>query len=59
MSVQPKDDDEGFVTLGVDAQEMDRYADLTLENDETLIYDRDDEDAWIQAEFAIRLDMML
>lgn len=57
MSVQPTDDD--YVTLGVDAREMDRYADVTLENGDVLVYDRDEEDAWIQAEFAIGLEMMV
>lgn len=59
MSVQPTDADDGYATLGVDAREMDRYADITLDNGETLVYDLEDEDAWIQAEFAISIEMMV
>lgn len=58
MSAQPAKDDDQFVTIGVDAQDMHRYAELTLENGEVLIYDRENENAWFQSESAIQLEMM-
>jgi len=51
-------EDEHFVTIGVDAHTGGRYADVTLEDGEVLIYDEDNQDAWFQSDSAISLDVM-
>lgn len=38
---------------------MQRYAEVTLENGEVLIYDQDNEDAWFQSASAIEPAMMI
>jgi hypothetical protein len=56
MSVRT--DDAEYDTVGVDAAEMERYAEVTLDSGDVIVYDRDNEDAWIQAGTAIRLEFM-
>jgi len=51
-------DDTDYETLGMDAAELDRYAEVTLESGGVIIYDRDNESAWIQADEPIELDSM-
>lgn len=51
-------EDERFVTIGIDAHTEGRYADVTLEDGEVMIYDEDNQDAWFQSDSAIALDMM-
>jgi hypothetical protein len=36
--------------------EQDRYADLTIGDDEFVIYDRENHQAWIQSTAAVALD---
>lgn len=43
---------------GVDGEERTRYADLKLENGDVVIYDRTDQNAWIQSASAVRLGFM-
>jgi len=52
------DDETGYRTVGLDAMDLQRYADVTLENGETIIYDQDEESAWIQSASAIGLEFM-
>jgi hypothetical protein len=42
----------------MDATELQRYADVTLESGEVVIYDQDNEAAWIQSESATGLAFM-
>jgi len=58
MSVRTDDDETRYRTVGMDATELQRYADVSLENGEVIIYDRDNEAAWIQSESAIGLAFM-
>jgi len=58
MSVRTDDDEIRYRTVGMDATELQRYADVSLENGEVIIYDRDNEAAWIQSESAIGLGFM-
>lgn len=58
MSVRTSDDEARYRTVGMDAAELQRYADVTLENGEVIIYDEDNEAAWIQSESAIGLEFM-
>ena len=58
MSVSADDDDTRYRTVGMDATELQRYADVTLENGEVVIYDQDNEAAWIQSESAIGLEFV-
>lgn len=48
-------DDYEFTTLGPDAQEYEAYAMVTLDAGQVLLYDVDDEDAWIQSDTAVSL----
>lgn len=59
MSVRADDEDTEYQTVGVDAAEIKRYAAVTVEDSEVLIYDRDNEDAWIQSPTACSLEAML
>jgi len=58
MSVRTDDDETQYRTVGMDATELQRYADVTLETGEVIIYDQDNEAAWIQSESAIGLEFM-
>jgi len=58
MSVRTDDDETQYRTVGMDATELERYADVTLENGEVIIYDQDNEAAWVQSESAIGLEFM-
>lgn len=57
MSVRT-DDDAEYGTVGVDAAELERYDHVTLETGEVIVYDQDDENAWIQSGSAIGLEFM-
>jgi hypothetical protein len=57
MSVRPDDDSE-YKTIGVDAAELQQYAEVVLESGEVVIYDEDNEDAWVQSASAIGLEFM-
>ena len=59
MSVRTGDEDAEFETLGVDAVDLERYAEVILESGDVIVHDRDDEDAWIQSDLALELDSML
>lgn len=58
MSARPGDDAEDSTTVGVNAVDVQRYAEITLENGAVLIYDQENEDAWLQSESANELEMM-
>lgn len=55
MSTRP-DDGAEYTTIGVDAPEMERFDAITLEDGDVLVYDRGNEDAWIQSDTAVALD---
>lgn len=42
-----------YTTMGPDARDYEQYAEVTLEEDHVLLYDRDDEEAWIKSDVAI------
>lgn len=50
----PAPDDE-FTTMGPDAQEYGRYALATIQEDQVILYDIEDEEAWIQSDTALLL----
>jgi len=58
MPVHSNEDGAEYQTVGADATEFERYADVRLEEGEVVVYDRDNEEAWIQSESAIGLDHM-
>jgi hypothetical protein len=58
MSVSTDNDDTRYRTVGTEATELQRYADVSLEDGEVIIYDRDNEAAWIQSPSAIGLEFM-
>ncbi|WP_161625219.1 DUF7331 family protein [Halosimplex carlsbadense] len=47
-----------YQTVGTDSAELQRYDDVTLEEGKVLIYDQEDETAWIQSTSAIELEFM-
>jgi hypothetical protein len=60
MSVSPSSDDGNtFATVGIDAPDLERVDSIVLENEDVLIFDVDEQDAWIQSDDYIRLEMML
>lgn len=58
MPVRSDEDRTEYQTVGTGATEFEQYADVRLEEGEVVIYDRDNEEAWIQSESAIGLDFM-
>jgi len=52
------DEDTEYQTVGTDAADLQRYDDVTLEDGKVLIYDQDNEAAWIQSTSAIGLEFM-
>lgn len=46
---------ESFTSEGPDARTYDRYAQVKLEDDVLLLYDREEETAWITSDAAIEL----
>jgi len=44
-----------YVTVGLDAPDYEQYAEVTLEEEHVLLYDRDDEEAWMKSDTAIDL----
>jgi hypothetical protein len=60
MAVRSRDSDQTeYRTVGPDAVELESYAEVNLESGEVIIYDEDNEDAWIQSSSAIGLDFMV
>lgn len=51
-------DDSGDGSIGVEWQDFERYVDLSLENGDTVIYDRGNVDAWLQSAAGTRLGFM-
>jgi len=58
MSVRSEDDDTEFRTVGMDATDLRRYAEITLEDGDVVIYDQDNEDGWVQSGSAVDLEAM-
>lgn len=58
MSVRSHDDATEYDSLGVDARELLRYAAITLQDGEVLLYDQKEEDAWIQTDTAVGIETM-
>jgi hypothetical protein len=46
-------------TIGVDAVPLDRFADVGTEDGQLLVYDRDNETAWVQADLYVPRETML
>lgn len=57
MSTTPDNppDKYEFTTLGPDANDYARYAQVTQETGDVLLYDRTDEDAWIASDASVEL----
>lgn len=50
------DDSYGRPTAGPDASQYDRYGRVETANGELIVYDRDDEEGWIQSDVAADLE---
>lgn len=55
MAATPDDVPEEYTTVGTDANDVDSYEHVTLENGDVIVYDAENEDAWIQSASAIGL----
>lgn len=55
MVVRTEDDDIEYQPVGAKAAELDRYAEITLEDGGIIIYDRDNENAWVQSQAPVEL----
>lgn len=53
ISTNDADDAEEYTTVGPEASDYERYAMVSLDDGEVLLYDRDDEDAWIQSDASV------
>lgn len=56
MSETSTDDADEYTTVGPDAAGYDRYAAVSLADGELLLYDRDEEDAWLQSDAPVDLE---
>lgn len=56
--MEVRNDDDSDETIAIEAANLERYTDIRLENGEVVIYDVDDENAWIQAASAVPLETM-
>jgi len=45
-----------FPSVGIDAVSLDRFTSIRTEDGELIIYDREDEDAWIQSPVVLSLE---
>lgn len=52
------DENADRATFGADTATCERYAALRLGDSAVIIYDRRDEDAWIQSQSAVKLRLM-
>jgi hypothetical protein len=59
VAARTGDGDTEYGTVGVDARELGRFADVTLEDGEVIVYDQENEDAWVQSSSAIGLEFMV
>lgn len=46
-------------TVGVDAVSLERFVDIETEDGQLLVYDRDNEDAWIQSDLRVTRGSMV
>jgi len=58
MAASP-DDEVRFETIGIEARDRSRYADVRVDEEEVLIYDTETEAAWIQSDSALGLEFMV
>jgi hypothetical protein len=56
MSATPTDPSDTNPTVGIDAQEYDRYAALSTADEDVIIYDLDIETAWLQSDVVVDLE---
>lgn len=60
MAVRNGDGDEKseYHTVGVDAAALQQYAQVRVQDDEVVIYDQDNENAWVQSASTVDPDAM-
>jgi desulfoferrodoxin (superoxide reductase-like protein) len=56
MAVRTEDDDTESGTASIEAEEQDRYGEISLETGEIVIYDRENHNAWLQSHAAVDLE---
>ena len=49
MSIEAHYPPDDCPTVGIDANPLERFADVSTDDGELLVYDRENEDAWIQS----------
>lgn len=50
MTTEPRCVEGDCPTIGVEAAALERFADVSTDDDDLLIYDREEVDAWIQSD---------
>jgi hypothetical protein len=50
MATEAHCPDGNCPSLGIEATPLERFADVSTEDGQLLVYDRNDEDAWIQSD---------
>jgi len=58
MAVRTDDSTTDYQTIGMDATELGQYADVSLDDGQVIIYDKDNEEAWVQSHSAIGVEFM-
>jgi len=58
MAVRTDDSGTEYRTIGMDATELQQYADVSLDDGQVIIYDEDNEHAWVQSHSGIGLEFM-
>lgn len=58
MVITTPDDDSRYRTVGVESVDFERYDDLSIDDGDTVIFDRRNVDAWLQSSSGIGLGVM-
>jgi len=58
LAQRPDAPEVEFVSLGVGATDLERYGDIRLADGAVIVYDVDDENAWIQSPSGIKVTAM-
>jgi hypothetical protein len=63
MSIRREDGtawgEEQYATVGVDAVDFERYGHIRLDDDEMIVYDTENDEAWLQSGATVDLAAML
>lgn len=55
MTLETRDDTDRPHSIGVDAISLERYSTIQTDGDEIILYDEENDDAWIQSDTSVPL----